>query len=182
MTKNLPPIQGDLMNRIACGDKAALAQLYRVLSPRLYGIILRMVRRRDWAEEILHDTFIQIWQSATYYDERRSEPHIWLSHIARNRAIDFLRKHENRCCSMEEIGEAEAGFQTSLPADESHAEARRLQHCMAHLPAEERQSLSLAYYRGLSQSEIALSMRQPEGTVKSWIRRALTHLRECIGL
>ncbi|SFO15567.1 RNA polymerase sigma-70 factor, ECF subfamily [Candidatus Pantoea varia] len=182
MTKNVPHIQADLMNQIACGDKAALEQLYRVLSPRLYGIILRMVRRRDWAEEILHDTFIHIWQSANYYDDARSEPHIWLSHIARNRAIDFLRKHENRCCSVDEISEAEAGFQMPLVSDESHAEARRLQHCMAHLPSEQRQSISLAYYRGLSQSEIALSMSQPEGTVKSWIRRALIHLRECIGL
>ncbi|QGY60281.1 sigma-70 family RNA polymerase sigma factor (plasmid) [Pantoea agglomerans] len=182
MTKNVPHIQADLMNQIAVGDKAALEQLYRVLSPRLYGIILRMVRRRDWAEEILHDTFIHIWQSANYYDDKRSEPHIWLSHIARNRAIDFLRKHENRSCSVDDISEAEAGFQTPLPADASHAEARRLQNCMAHLPSEQRQSISLAYYRGLSQSEIALSMSQPEGTVKSWIRRALTHLRECIGL
>ncbi|WP_353887287.1 sigma-70 family RNA polymerase sigma factor [uncultured Pantoea sp.] len=182
MTKNVPHIQAELMNQIACGDKAALAQLYHSLSPKLFGIILRMVRRRDWAEEILHDTFLQIWQSATYYDDRRSEPQIWLCHIARNRAIDFLRKHENRCCSIEEITEAEAGFHTPLSADGGHAEARRLQHCMAHLPSEQRQTLSLAYYRGLSQSEIALSLSQPEGTIKSWIRRALTHLRECIGL
>ena len=74
MTKTVPHIQADLMNQIACGDKSALAQLYHVLSPRLYGIILRMVRRRNWAEEILHDTFIQIWQSANYYDHKRSEP------------------------------------------------------------------------------------------------------------
>ena len=112
----------------------------------------------------------------------RRHPGFWLGHIARNRAIDFLRKHENRCCSVDEISEAEAGFQMPLVSDESHAEARRLQHCMAHLPSEQRQSISLAYYRGLSQSEIALSMSQPEGTVKSWIRRALIHLRECIGL
>lgn len=182
MTKNVPYIQSGLMTQIACGDKDALAKLYRIVSPRLFGIILRMVRRRDWAEEILHDTFIQIWQSATYYDEQRSEPQIWLSHIARNRAIDYLRKHENRCCSVDEIEEAEAVFQAPLPSDDIHQEARRLQHCMERLPSEQRQSIALAYYRGLSQSEIALSMNQPEGTVKSWIRRALTHLRECIGL
>jgi len=182
MTKHVFPNPAGLMSQIACGDKESLAQLYRVLSPRLYGIILRMVRRRDWAEEILHDTFIQIWQLAHHYDEQRSEPHIWLSHIARNRAIDFLRKHENRQCSIEEISEAEASFQEPLLPDATHSDAVRLQHCMAHLPSEQRQSIALAYYRGLSQSEIALSMKQPEGTVKSWIRRALIHLRECIGL
>ena len=171
----------ELMHQIACGDKQALAQLYQAISPRLFGIILRMVRRRDWAEEILHDTFIQIWQSALYYDEQRSEPQTWLSHIARNRAIDFLRKHENRCCSVEEIGEAEAMSQTALPVEDIHQESQRLHNCMEHLPAEQRQSIALAYYRGFSQSEIALSMSQPEGTVKSWIRRALTHLKECIG-
>lgn len=182
MTANAPHIHAGLMNQIACGDKDALAQLYHLLSPKLLGIILRMVRRRDWAEEILHDTFIQIWQSAIYYDEQRSEPQIWLSHIARNRAIDYLRKHEHRCCSVDEISEAEDSFKAPLPAEDIHQEARRLHHCLDHLPAEQRQSIALAYYRGLSQTEIALSMNQPEGTVKSWIRRALTHLRECIGL
>lgn len=182
MTTNVPLIRAGLMNQIACGDKEALAQLYHTLSPRLFGIILRMVRRRDWAEEILHDTFIQIWQSAVYYDEQRSEPQIWLSHIARNRAIDYLRKHENRCCSVDDISEAEDAFQAPLPTEDVHQEARRLQQCLEHLPSEQRQSIALAYYRGLSQTEIALSMSQPEGTVKSWIRRALTHLRECIGL
>ncbi|MRS14937.1 sigma-70 family RNA polymerase sigma factor [Enterobacteriaceae bacterium RIT691] len=182
MTTNASQIDAGLMNQIACGNKEALAQLYRTLSPRLFGIILRMVRRRDWAEEILHDTFIQIWQSALYYDEKRSEPQIWLSHIARNRAIDYLRKHENRCCSVEDIAEADAAFQAPLPEEDIHQEARRLQTCLEHLPSEQRQSVALAYYRGMSQTEIALSLSQPEGTVKSWIRRALTHLRECIGL
>jgi RNA polymerase sigma-70 factor, ECF subfamily len=182
MTSNAPHIHAGIMAQIACGDKNALAQLYHTFSPRLFGIILRMVRRRDWAEEILHDTFIQIWQSAMYYDEQRSEPQIWLSHIARNRAIDYLRKHEHRCCSVDDITEAEASLQAPLPAEESHHDARRLQHCLEHLPSEQRQSIALAYYRGLSQTEIALSMSQPEGTVKSWIRRALAHLRECVGL
>lgn len=182
MTTNASQIDAGLMNQIACGNKEALAQLYHALSPRLFGIILRMVRRRDWAEEILHDTFIQIWQSALYYDEKRSEPQIWLSHIARNRAIDYLRKHENRCCSVEEIAEADSAFQAPLPEEDIHQEARRLQTCLEHLPSEQRQSVALAYYRGMSQTEIALSLSQPEGTVKSWIRRALTHLRECIGL
>lgn len=182
MTTNAAQIHAGLLSQIACGDKQALELLYKTLSPRLFGIILRIVRRRDWAEEILHDTFIQIWQSAIYYDEQRSEPQIWLCHIARNRAIDYLRKHEHRCCSVEEISEAEDSFQAPPPGDDVHQEARRLHHCMDHLPAEQRQSIALAYYRGLSQTEIALSMNQPEGTVKSWIRRALTHLRECIGL
>jgi len=182
MTTNTPPIHAGLMTKIALGDKDALAQLYHTLSPRLFGIILRMVRRRDWAEEILHDTFIHIWQTAMEYDAKLGEPQTWLSHIARNRAIDFLRKHENRCCSVEDFTEAEEGFQAPLPAEDIHQEAQRLQQCLKHLPAEQRQSIALAYWRGLSQTEIALSMAQPEGTVKSWIRRALAHLRECVGL
>ncbi|MBB1201617.1 sigma-70 family RNA polymerase sigma factor [Enterobacteriaceae bacterium 89] len=182
MTTHAPQIHTGLMIQIANGDKNALAQLYQTISPRLLGIILRLVRRRDWAEEILHDTFIQIWQSAMEYDAKRGEPQIWLSHIARNRAIDYLRKHENRCCSVEDITEAEQNVQAQLPAEDIHQEARRLQHCIEHLPSEQRQSIALAYYRGLSQTEIAESMNQPEGTVKSWIRRALAHLKECVGL
>lgn len=182
MTTNAAQIHAGLLSQIACGDKQALELLYKTLSPRLFGIILRIVRRRDWAEEILHDTFIQIWQSALYYDAQRSEPQIWLNHIARNRAIDYLRQHDNRCCSVDEIEEAEEISQRPLPVEDIHQEAKRLQHCMEHLPTEQRQSIALAYYRGLSQTEIALSLNQPEGTVKSWIRRALIHLRECIGL
>lgn len=182
MTTNAAHIHAGLMSQIASGDKQALELLYKTLSPRLFGMILRIVRRRDWAEEILHDTFIQIWQTALYYDAQRSEPQIWLNHIARNRAIDYLRKHENRCCSVDDINEAEEISQLPLTADDVHQEAKRLQHCMEHLPSEQRQSIALAYYRGLSQTEIALSLNQPEGTVKSWIRRALIHLRECIGL
>lgn len=182
MTTNTAQIHAGLMNQIASGDKQALELLYKTLSPRLFGIILRIVRRRDWAEEILHDTFIQIWQSALYYDAQRSEPQIWLNHIARHRAIDYLRKHEHRCCSVDDINEADQLSRAPLPTEDIHQEARLLQHCMAHLPAEQRQSIALAYYRGLSQVEIARSLNQPEGTVKSWIRRALSHLRECIGL
>lgn len=182
MTINSAHIHAGLMSQIACGDKQALELLYKTISPRLFGIILRIVRRRDWAEEILHDTFIHIWQSALYYDDKRSEPQIWLNHIARNRAIDYLRKHENRCCSVEDISEAEDMLRSPLATEDVHLEAKKLHDCMEHLPAEQRQSIALAYYRGLSQTEIALSLNQPEGTVKSWIRRALIHLRECIGL
>jgi RNA polymerase sigma-70 factor (ECF subfamily) len=73
-------------------------------------------------------------------------------------------------------------LRSPLAAEDVHLEAKKLHDCMEHLPAEQRQSIALAYYRGLSQTEIALSLNQPEGTVKSWIRRALIHLRECIGL
>lgn len=182
MTANVPLVHAEIMSQIAGGDKDALAQLYRILSPKLLGIIFRLVRRRDWAEEILHDTFIQIWQTAILYDEQRSDPQIWLNHIARNRAIDFLRQRELRCCSAEDISESEAGFTEITQATDMHQEALRLQKCIEHLPSEQRQSIALAYYRGMSQKEIALSLDQPEGTVKSWIRRALSHLRECIGL
>ena len=114
----------------------------------------------------------------------RGVDEVKLDYICENDMLngDYLRKHEHRCCSVEEISEAEDSFQAPPPGDDVHQEARRLHHCMDHLPAEQRQSIALAYYRGLSQTEIALSMNQPEGTVKSWIRRALTHLRECIGL
>jgi RNA polymerase sigma factor, sigma-70 family len=182
MTTTVPQIHAGLISNIARGDKNALAQLYQTSSPRLLGMIIRLVRRRDWAEEILHDTFIQIWQSAAVYDQQKGEPQFWLNQIARNRAIDYLRKHENRCCSVDDIAEAEQGFQAHLPADDIHQEAQRLQHCMEHLPSEQRQSIALAYYRGLSQTEISQALDQPEGTVKSWIRRALAHLRECVGL
>lgn len=188
LSGNFMPIQekrnDDLLLRlIAQGDIHALSLFYQQMSPWIFAIILRLVRRRDWAEDILQDVFIQVWHSAVSYDPTLSGIKTWLSHIARHRAIDFVRKREHQNGSTEEIAEAEQAFQTPLEEDEVYEdEARRLQQCLQHLPPEQRQSIALAYYRGLSQQEIAVALDHPVGTVKSWIRRALAHLKECVGL
>lgn len=174
----------DLMHAMAGGDRQAFEKLYRLTSPRLFAVALRMLRRHAWAEEVLHDSFITAWNRAASYNGALSSPMTWLTHIVRNRAIDWMRGSDNQ------LDELDDGLQQSLSGDsdeplrhlQHNAEAKVLADCMAHLPSEQRQSLVLAYYQGLSHGEVSDHLQQPLGTIKSWIRRALEHLKSCVGL
>ncbi len=180
MTDDVIDSQVVLMQAIAAGDKRAFEALYRRYSPYLFAIALRMLHRRGWAEEVLHDSFLTVWQRAASFDPALSAPKTWLTNIVRNRAIDYLRLQDNRVIELEE----EALSDADDPTQDSpfRSESRRLADCMDQLQPEQRQSIRLAYYQGLSHSEIAQHLQQPDGTVKSWIRRALAQLKECVGL
>lgn len=173
-----------LMQAVATGDRRAFEQLYRLTSPHLFAVALRMLRQRAWAEEVLHDCFITVWSKADAYDPTLSAPMTWLTHIVRNRCIDWLRGGQARAASREEeysdLLEVADGDDRNNWHDEDQAE--RLRHCLGHLSHDQRQSITLAYYQGMSHSDIADWLKQPVGSVKSWIRRAMEHLRECIGL
>ncbi|TPG63412.1 RNA polymerase sigma factor [Ewingella americana] len=174
----------DLMHAMAGGDRQAFEKLYRLTSPRLFAVALRMLRRHAWAEEVLHDSFITAWNRATSYNPSLSSPMTWLTHIVRNCSIDWMRGSDNQ------LAELDDNMQESLCADndepvrqlQQDGDAKVLADCLAHLPAEQRQSLVLAYYQGLSHGEVSDHLQQPLGTIKSWIRRALEHLKSCVGL
>lgn len=174
----------DLMHAMAGGDRQAFEKLYRLTSPRLFAVALRMLRRHAWAEEVLHDSFITAWNRATSYDPSLSSPMTWLTHIVRNRSIDWMRGSDNQLTELDD------SMQENLCADndeplrqlQQDGDAKVLADCLAHLPAEQRQSLVLAYYQGLSHGEVSDHLQQPLGTIKSWIRRALEHLKSCVGL
>lgn len=173
-----------LMQAVATGDRHAFEQLYRLTSPHLFAVALRMLRQHAWAEEVLHDCFITVWSKADAYDPALSSPMTWLTHIVRNRCIDWLRGGQARAASREEeytdLLQVADGDDRNNWHDEDQAE--RLRHCLGHLSHDQRQSITLAYYQGMSHSDIADWLKQPVGSVKSWIRRAMEHLRECIGL
>jgi RNA polymerase sigma factor (sigma-70 family) len=176
--------QVKLMRAIAQGDRQAFEQLYRLASPHLFALALRTLRQRAWAEEVLHDCFLTIWNRADSYDAALSAPMTWMTHIVRNRCIDWLRSGQARDAILSEeytdnVSEGEVEGPDE-PFDDS--QTARLQHCLQHLSSEQRQSVTLAYYQGMSHSDIAAWMQQPVGSVKSWIRRAMEHLRECVGL
>lgn len=170
-----------LIRAVAAGDKRAFEALYRSYSPYLFAIALRLLHRRGWAEEVLHDSFLALWQRAGSFDPTQSAPKTWLTNIVRHRAIDYLRLQDNRVLELDDEGDAIAAEGTCDPAPSTY-ESRRLLTCMDALPAEQRQSIVLAYHHGLSHGEIALHLQQPAGTVKSWIRRALMHLKGCVGI
>lgn len=180
-----------LLARTGLGDRAAFATLYQQTSAHLLGVVLRIHRDRAQAEDILQEVYVNVWRAAQSFDAAQSQPLTWLTSIARNRAIDTLRRTQTQPKTV-------TGF--SNPDDEDSdvydtvaseapgpldllsqaSDARALAACMAGLSAQQRQSVALAFFEGLSHAEVADSMRQPLGTVKSWVRRALMSLKSCL--
>jgi len=187
MAEFSPQQQQLLLQAIARGDRQAFEQLYRLTSPRLFAVALRMLRRQVWAEEVLNDSFISVWHHAHSYDPQLSAPITWLTHIVRNRSIDWLRGRDHRESLRMEAFDEQQGEGTAENAEplwslQQDNEVQKLAGCVASLPADQRQSIALAYYQGLSHAEVASYLQQPLGTIKSWIRRGLDHLKRCVGL
>jgi RNA polymerase sigma factor (sigma-70 family) len=180
-----------LLSRAGLGDRAAFATLYELSSPHLYAVILRINRDQAQAEDILQEVYVNVWRAAASFDAARSQPLTWLTSIARNRAIDSLRRSQAqpRLLSSHAGGDDDEGDVVDDTADDAPgplellaqaSDARALNHCMQDLNASQRQSLALAFYDGLSHAEVAEQMGQPLGTVKSWVRRALLSLKSCL--
>lgn len=168
----------------ARGESAALEELYASLSPQLFGLLLRILQRRDLAEEALQDTFVNVWRKASEYRASRGKVTTWVLTIARHRAFDILRRHRRETSLDPEtlIGLSDAEAARGDPGDvpRSLAEYRRLRQCMDALSEQQRASVVMAYFRGHTQEEIARRFKAPLGTVKSWVRRALISLKRCL--
>ncbi len=182
-----------LLARAGLGDRAAFATLYQRSSAHLLGVILRIQRDRAQAEDILQEVYVKVWRSAQSFDAAQSQPLTWLTSIARNRAIDSLRRTRTQPMlqsahtggdgggeDVDLIEHVADGGEGPLELLGRASEARALTHCMQGLSAAQRQSVALAFFDGLSHAEVAEQMRQPLGTVKSWVRRALLALRSCL--
>jgi RNA polymerase sigma-70 factor (ECF subfamily) len=172
---------GGLLERCAQRDAAALQALYERASPQLFAILLRILKRNEIAEEALQDVFLSVWRRAASYDAGKGPALAWLVTIARYRALDLIRSGAAALAqaspAIDEPTEPEAG----PPEQADLAEhAQRLEDCMSRLSPDQRQCIRLAYFDGLAHSEIASSVSSPIGTIKSWIRRGLTVLRECL--
>ena len=167
--------------------EAALRELYDLTSSKLYGVALRVVTNRDWAEDVLQDAYLNIWRIAADYRAALSPPMAWMGVIVRSRALDFLRRRASQRADAaleldEAIAETVAGDSPN-PIDTSQAseQALALHECLRKLEARQREVVSLAYLRDLSHSELADQLKLPLGTVKTWIRRGLEQLRGCMG-
>ena len=181
-----------LLARSGLGDRAAFATLYDRTSPHLLGVVLRIQRDRALAEDILQEVFVNIWRAAQSFDAAQSQPLTWLTSVARNRAIDSLRRAQSQPqlkTNVISINDEEDTDVYDTVADDAPgpldllsraSDARQLGACMEGLTAQQRQSVALAFFDGLSHAEVAESMRQPLGTVKSWVRRALLSLKSCL--
>jgi RNA polymerase sigma-70 factor (ECF subfamily) len=177
-----------LLERIAAGEQVALGQLYDLTSPILYGLLLRMLRQPERAQEALQDCYLRVWHRAETYTAVKGEPIAWLIGVARYRALDALRSRrvpEEEAMTLESDSVVlEALGLEFEPGPEARAVERegleRLMRCMRGLSEVQRKSVLLAYYEGYSHTELAQAMGAPLGTVKAWIRRGLARLRECL--
>ncbi len=183
-----------LIGRIALGDRAAFERLYTLVRSPLFAVVLRIHNDRAQAEDILQDVFIKIWHGARTYDMNRSNPMGWLASVARYRAIDSLRERATQpALSSLSRFNAEGEEQDLLAATpselagpakvhEDKQSAAQLHRCMEALTAEQRQCLALAYVQGYSHAEVAAHLSFPLGSVKSWVRRGLLALQQCMGV
>jgi RNA polymerase sigma-70 factor (ECF subfamily) len=178
-----------LLARSGLGDRQAFARLYERSSSHLFAVVLRIQRDRALAEELLQEIYVAVWKGASGFDAARSQPMTWLTAIARNRAIDSLRRAAAYPLMPVHSSTDEDEPVDEGPADErpgpldllqQASDARELARCMQGLSAPQRQSVALAFFDGLSHAEVAEQLRQPLGTVKSWVRRALMSLKSCL--
>ena len=172
-----------LIRKVADGDQYALAEIYDSTSNLVFGLVLRMLDDRAAAEEVLLDVYKQVWRQAALYDDKRGSPLAWLVTIARSRALDRLRSFK-RESQLKQTFATEARLHPS-PTNPEQASVISEQQAMVRtalgaLPPEQREVIELAYYSGLSQSEIAAKLDQPLGTVKTRTRLGLMKLRELL--
>ncbi len=180
------------MSRVALGDRQAFEALYRGTCAQLFGIVLRINGERAQAEEVLQEVFVTVWRVAASFDQRQGQVMTWLTSIARNRAIDSLRRRASEPATVSRFGALGDDDDDDLleqqasedpgPLDllDRASSRHALERCMDALTGEQRSSLALAYYQGFSHAEVASHLSQPLGTVKSWVRRGLQTLRACL--
>lgn len=176
----------ELIDRMARQDPTALKALYDACATKLYGLAVRVVSNREWAEDVLQEAFLTIWRSAGDYRASLSPPMAWLGLIVRSRGLDLLRRRAaDRGHLTQELDETLADTlagDAPSPMDTAQAsqQAWALHQCLARLDNKQREVVSLAYIRDLSHSELSQQLKLPLGTVKTWIRRGLDQMRQCM--
>lgn len=171
-----------LLDAIVRGEQAALGVLYERFAPRAFGVARRVLRNDGEAEEVVQETFLEVWRSATRYDPRRAAPERWIFTMVRTRAIDRLRQNGARGRLQDHLKGEPTGLVPASPdaAVAASQDARRLRAALAQLPDEQRRVLEQAYDQGLTQSEISETTGTPLGTVKTRMRIAMLKLADLL--
>jgi RNA polymerase sigma-70 factor, ECF subfamily len=171
-----------LLAAVAKADEAAFERLYQATRAKLYGVVLRILRRADLADEVMQDAYLKVWNSAGQFNPALASPITWMLAIARNRAIDLVRRKSETSIEEEpEVMQIAADTPDPLAQREMGDELKRLLACMGRLEEERRRLVLLAYYSGWSREQLAAEFDKPDNTIKTWLRRALFDIRECLG-
>lgn len=175
---------GGLLIRCAAGDRTALQALFEAEAPRMKAVALRMLRRDDAAEEAVQDAFVRIWRKAHQYDPGRGSALGWIYTVQRSIALNRLRSDKHEVIHAPEDIDAARELQSEMQSADDILgrldESKRLRICLAQLEPARRKAVLLAYAYGLSHGEIAGRLASPLGTIKAWLRRSLSALRECM--
>lgn len=171
----------DVLVRTGAEDRKALGELYSLTSAKLFGICLRICGERQAAEDVLHDVYLTVWKRAAGYEPGRASPITWLATIARNRAIDWRRAQGVRkSAPIEDVppiaDDAPLASETMLADEENN----RLHLCLGELEDRQRVAIRTAFFDGVTYAELAERQAVPLGTMKSWVRRGLLRLKECV--
>ena len=180
--ESAPVSDVELLHAVARGDEVALARLYDKYRVILFGLVLRILHSRQEAEDVLQEVLLQVWKRASDFDETRGRPFTWLVTVTRSRAIDRLRSLGSRervaqTAAREIIEETSDAINDAIRAEEG----RVVRDALQELPEEQRRVLELAYFDGLTQSEVARRLATPLGTVKTRMRSGMIKLRELLG-
>jgi RNA polymerase sigma-70 factor, ECF subfamily len=172
-----------LIAAVAKQDEAAFERLYGATRAKLYGVVLRILRRQDLAEEVIQETYFRIWNGASQFNPSLASPITWMTSIARNRAIDLVRRKSELSIEEEpDAMEVAADSPDPLARREMTEELKRLLECVGRLEPERQKLVLLAYYNGWSREQLAEKFAAPVNTIKTWLRRSMLDIRECLGL
>lgn len=171
-----------LLAQCGIGNRQAFAQLYDETKAKLFAVSLRIVRERHIAEEVLQDCFVSIWNNASKYATAKSAPMTWMTAIVRNRSLDIVRRPLVEIADEDDFFALNMEDETPGPQDLLAAarDRHKIEHCMKRLEGEQLQTISLAFFHGLTHSEVADHLGRPLGTVKTHIRRGLMKLKGCL--
>ena len=168
--------------RVAKQDFAAFDAVYELTSAKLFGIILRILHRRELAEEVLQEVYLKIWERAGDFDPSRASPITWMAVLARNRALDCARNNASAPIDyVEDVDIHSDCRQLDSNLSELSDDVQRLFDCLNGLAPEKRDMVLLAYHEGYTREDLAKKFNSPVNTIKTWLHRSLAQLRECLG-
>lgn len=172
----------EMLAKTAQGDRQAFALLYQSTSAKLFGLALRILASRDLAEEALQDAFVKIWHSADTYKADKAAVMTWMTAIVRNRCLDLLRATPKEQILNENESFDDWASDDFGPMENAaiRSDTKALMQCMKQLAPLQRQAFALSYFHGLAHEQLANQLAQPLGTIKTWLRRGLDTLKNCM--